>query len=144
MGFSFFLPLFTAFLSFLVPPLKIAAYPFNACQQYSGLFIFTTLWLLALALVPRAKGPSRLRHRYRQLPPTRHRPFFSLLGCAVRGIRVLPEIFTWICASPFFPTFQPPASSHSFVYPLCIKKKTKKKRRTPKNTEVRVTHIKYE
>ncbi|CAI5219599.1 ANM_HP_G0045330.mRNA.1.CDS.1 [Saccharomyces cerevisiae] len=102
-SFSFsFSPLYYVSMLFCAAPLQIATYPLNRCQQYSSLAIFTASGFWLLVLVPRAKGPSTRRHCYRQLAPTLHRPFFSIFGWAVSGIRPLPEIFTWICASPFF------------------------------------------
>ncbi|CAI5227396.1 ANM_HP_G0092550.mRNA.1.CDS.1 [Saccharomyces cerevisiae] len=100
--FLFLFPSLLRFYVILCRPLQIATYPLNRCQQYSSLAIFTASGFWLLVLVPRAKGPSTRRHCYRQLAPTLHRPFFSIFGWAVSGIRPLPEIFTWICASPFF------------------------------------------
>ncbi|CAD6626118.1 BAH_G0016580.mRNA.1.CDS.1 [Saccharomyces cerevisiae] len=101
-SFSFsFSPLYYVSMLFCAAPYKLQHIPL-ICQQYSSLAIFTASGFWLLVLVPRAKGPSTRRHCYRQLAPTRHRPFFSIFGWAVSGIRPLPEIFTWICASPFF------------------------------------------
>lgn len=132
-SFSFsFSPLYYVSMLFCAAPLQIATYPLNRCQQYSSLAIFTASGFWLLVLVPRAKGPSTRRHCYRQLAPTHHRPFFSIFGWAVSGIRPLPEIFTWICASPFFlHSLTPPTFSHFSVY----QEEKKEKRRTPKNTE---------
>ncbi|CAI4921471.1 AVN_HP_G0135510.mRNA.1.CDS.1 [Saccharomyces cerevisiae] len=116
--FFFFFPPFSPFSTFIfIAALQIATYPLNRCQQYSSLAIFTASGFWLLVLVPRAKGPSTRRHCYRQLAPTLHRPFFSIFGWAVSGIRPLPEIFTWICASPFFlHSLTPPTFSHFSVY----------------------------
>ncbi|CAI4443220.1 AFH_G0016910.mRNA.1.CDS.1 [Saccharomyces cerevisiae] len=130
--FLFLFPSLLRFYVILCRPLQVATYPLNRCQQYSSLAIFTASGFWLLVLVPRAKGPSTRRHCYRQLAPTHHRPFFSIFGWAVSGIRPLPEIFTWICASPFFlHSLTPPTFSHFSVY----QEEKKEKRRTPKNTE---------
>ncbi|CAI4448419.1 CDG_1a_G0016980.mRNA.1.CDS.1 [Saccharomyces cerevisiae] len=74
--FLFLFPSLLRFYVILCRPLQIATYPLNRCQQYSSLAIFTASGFWLLVLVPRAKGPSTRRHCYRQLAPTRHRPFF--------------------------------------------------------------------
>lgn len=138
--FLFLFPSLLRFYVILCRPLQIATYPLNRCQQYSSLAIFTASGFWLLVLVPRAKGPSTRRHCYRQLAPTHHRPFFSIFGWAVSGIRPLPEIFTWICASPFFFILWPPLPSPTF---LCIKRKRRRKGELRKIPNKRVTQCAF-
>ncbi|CAI4431714.1 CPG_1a_G0017010.mRNA.1.CDS.1 [Saccharomyces cerevisiae] len=96
-------------------------------------------WLLAL--VSKSQGPVNTSS---SLPPaaTHTSPtlFFHFRLCRVRDPPA-PGDFHLDLRVPFFSYFSTPLPP---LAPLYIKRKMKKKRRTPENTEVRVTYTGFE